>query len=117
VSISINGSTAQNYAALSSTLTGTTTSLAPKKSDLDTAFADFMKVAKETPIERLKDSILKSHGMTSDQYNAMPAGPAKDALTKEIQDAIKKAVAGNQPGTASQPGSASRPDTGFSLQA
>lgn len=100
MSIGINGASASSYSALPTGISPTGTGLTPKKSDLDSAFADFMKVARETPVERLKDAILKAHGMTSAQYDAMPAGPAKDALAKEIQQAIKKAVAGNQAGSA-----------------
>lgn len=63
-----------------------------------------MREVQKTPIERIKESILKSHRLTEDQYNAMPGGPEKDALTKEIEDAIRKAVTGKQTGTASATG-------------
>ena len=69
--------------------------LAPGKSAFDQVFEDFEKLALESPIERLKDAILKSHHLTQAQYDAM-SGPQKDAITSEIQTAIKRSLTGNQ---------------------
>lgn len=53
-----------------------------------------MKIALETPFERMKDAVLKSHHMTEAQYDSLN-GPANDAITKEIQDAVKRSLTGN----------------------
>jgi hypothetical protein len=101
MSLNVTGASAANLGSVFSPSTTSSAGVARGKSDLDTAFAAFLKVAKETPVERIKDAVLKAHGMTSDQFNAMPGGPAKDGILKEIQETIKKALASNRGGTAS----------------
>ena len=92
MSIQINGVSANPFSGLEAG----NASQASKQSAFGDVLAEFMKVAMESPYERIKDSILKSHGMTQAQYNAMPAGAAKDSLTKEIEDAIRTAATGAQ---------------------
>src|SRR5262249_32290091 len=62
---------------------------AKPKTALESALEEFQKVASETPMERIRDQVLKQHGLTKDQYDALPKDK-KDAIDKEIADAIKQ---------------------------
>ncbi|WP_010214774.1 hypothetical protein [Sphingomonas sp. PAMC 26621] len=52
--------------------------------------ADFQKEAKKSPIDRMIERILKSHKLTKEQFDALPR-EQKEAISKEIQDAIEQA--------------------------
>jgi hypothetical protein len=70
--------------------------------DLDAAkkiAADFTKEARKTPMERVRDSILKSHNMSPEQFDKLPADQ-KAGIEREIQEAIKRAMKAPAGGTA-----------------
>lgn len=50
---------------------------------------ELKKVGAQTPMERARDAVLKKHGLTDDQYNALPATD-RSAIDKEIADAARK---------------------------
>jgi hypothetical protein len=75
---------------------------ADQKSDFAKILADFRKAASETPFDRIRDAVLKKHGMTQDQYDQL-SGPAKDAIAREIREAIQRAVAQGQKGQGAGP--------------
>ena len=62
--------------------------------DLDAAkkiAADFGKEARKTPMERIRDGILKSHNMSAEQLDKLPAAQ-KAGIEREIQEAVKRAM-------------------------
>lgn len=78
-------STTASTSATKQRLTG-----AASKPDFAEAFAEFKKLADESPIERIKDAVLKEHGMSKDDFNKMPDGPDKRAIQKAMDDALKR---------------------------
>ncbi|MET0307256.1 MAG: hypothetical protein ABW023_00995 [Sphingomonas sp.] len=58
-------------------------------SSADRAVEDFRAEAKKSPIDRLREAILKRHGMSQEQFESLP--PDKQApIVKEIEDALKR---------------------------
>jgi hypothetical protein len=77
---------------------GAGSSFSPAKSssadDLDQAkkiAADFLKEAKKTPMERVRDSVLRRHKMSAEQLDHLPADQ-KAGIEREIQEAIRRAL-------------------------
>jgi TPP-dependent pyruvate/acetoin dehydrogenase alpha subunit len=53
----------------------------------------FQAEVKKDPIERIQESILKSHGLSQGEYDALPSSQ-KAAIQREIEEAIRRAVNG-----------------------
>jgi hypothetical protein len=79
--------------------TGATSSSSAGASQDNSVVQDFLNYAKETPAERLRDSILKSMGLTQQQLDQMPPAQ-RQAIEKKIEDIIKQKLQqnGGQPG-------------------
>jgi TPP-dependent pyruvate/acetoin dehydrogenase alpha subunit len=58
-------------------------------SGADRAVEDFRAEAKKSPIDRLREAILKRHGLSQDQFEALPADK-QGPILKEIEDALKQ---------------------------
>jgi hypothetical protein len=79
---------------------GTTGSNSAAVSQDNSVVQDFLNYAKESPAERLRDSILKSMGLTQDQLDKMPPAQ-RQAVEKKIEDIIKQKLqqdGGGNPG-------------------
>jgi len=68
------------------------------QSSNDSVESEFTKLANMSPTERIRESILKSLGLTDDQLNALPP-QQRDAIEKKISDLVKQATGGNQGNT------------------
>lgn len=68
-------------------------------STFDQVVSDFLKEARKTPMERLRESILKSHHLSEKQFDALPK-EEKAAILREIADAVKRSMKGAANGTA-----------------
>lgn len=85
----------------------TTKAVAPGKpsveangsSTFDQVVSDFLKEAKKTPMERLRERVLKSHGLSEQQFDALP-NEAKAGILREIAEAVKRSMKGVPSGTA-----------------
>jgi hypothetical protein len=80
--------------------TGAKASSSATSSQNNSVVQDFLNYAKESPAERLRDSILKSMGLTQDQLDKMPAAQ-RQAVEKKIADIIKQKLqqdGGGDPG-------------------
>ncbi len=73
----------------------TTPAASKQKSGLDAALAAFEKEATKTPAEKIRDEVLKKHGLSEDQYDKL-SGPQKDAIDKEVQEAVKQQLTQNK---------------------
>ena len=51
----------------------------------------FLAYVKKSPVERWIESWLKSHGLTKEEYDALPP-ERHDALAKEMAEDLKKAA-------------------------
>ena len=91
---------ASNSSQAGSAGTGTTASGGAASSQGNSVVQDFLNYAKETPAERLRDSILKSMGLTQQQLDKMPPAQ-RQAIEKKIEDIIKQKLqqdGGGNPG-------------------
>jgi hypothetical protein len=89
--MTINGIDPTFTASTGSTMSSAKTADSDQRADFASVLAEFDKAAGETPYERIRDGILEKHGMSEQDYNKL-SGPQKDAIDKEIEDAIKKAA-------------------------
>lgn len=64
---------------------------------------EFQSEVKKDPIERLRETILKRHGLSQAQFDSLPA-EKKASILREIDEAIRRATKGVESGT-SEPGS------------
>jgi hypothetical protein len=68
-------------------------SQAPTSSSRQTKFHDMFenlkKEASKTPEERAKDGVLEKHGLSEDDYQALPKDQ-KEAISLEIQQAVRR---------------------------
>jgi hypothetical protein len=78
---------------------GATGSNSASASQDNSVVQDFLNYAKESPADRLRDSILKSMGLTQEQLDKMPPAQ-RQAIEKKIEDIIKQKLQqnGGQPG-------------------
>ena len=92
-------SPASNSSTAGSAGSGTTASNSAASSQDNSVVQDFLNYAKESPAERLRDSILKSMGLTQEQLDKMPPAQ-RQAVEKKIEDIIKQKLQqnGGQPG-------------------
>jgi TPP-dependent pyruvate/acetoin dehydrogenase alpha subunit len=70
-------------------------SAAGRNSGASSAVSDFLGYAKQTPAQRMRDSILKSMGLSEDDLKAMSPEKRKaveDAITKRIEQAAEDAA-------------------------
>ena len=79
--------------------TGAKASSSAGASQDNSVVQDFLNYAKESPADRLRDSILKSMGLTQDQLDKMPPAQ-RQAVEKKIEEIIKQKLQqnGGQPG-------------------
>jgi hypothetical protein len=89
--MSINGIDTSIFASTGSVMPNAKAADSGSSADFASILADFNKTAGETPYERIRDAVLEKHGMSEQEYSKLN-GPEKDAIDKEIQDAIKKAA-------------------------
>ncbi len=69
------------------------TGLAAKDNGADSVVADFLKEAKKSPIERLREAYLKAHNMSEADLAALPPAERQsieDDIRKAIQEALTK---------------------------
>jgi hypothetical protein len=69
------------------------TGLAAKDSGTDAVVEEFLKEAKKSPIERLREAYLKAHNMSEADLAALPPAERQsieDDIRKSIQEAMKK---------------------------
>lgn len=52
---------------------------------------DFMKAARETPAEKARRTVLERHKLSESDYQRLPA-KARQAIDREIQDAVARAI-------------------------
>ncbi|MBB5710556.1 hypothetical protein [Sphingomonas xinjiangensis] len=71
----------------------------PHPSKAEQVIAEFRKEAKKTPMERLRDNILKRHNMTQEQFDAL-SPELKAPIQREIEEAMRRAVKGGRDGSA-----------------
>jgi hypothetical protein len=64
---------------------------APAAGGFDAAVEAFLKIAKQPPEERIREAILKRHGLTEAGYNALPRH-AREAIEREIVEEIKRSL-------------------------
>lgn len=69
---------------------------APK---VDSAAEAFLAEAKKSPIDRMREAILKQHNLTQEQFDALP-GDQRDAIQREIEEALKQKMKVAQAGSA-----------------
>ena len=65
--------------------------LAARKAAGQQAQQDFLKFAKESPIERMEDAWLKAHGLDRNRLAAMPP-EEREKILKQMQEDIKKEI-------------------------
>jgi hypothetical protein len=65
----------------------------------DQVIAEFRKEARKTPMERIRDTILKKHNLTPEQFDALQP-ELKAAIQREIEEAMKRAIKGGENGAA-----------------
>ena len=54
--------------------------------------AAFLKEAKRTPFDRIRDNILARHHFTKEQFAALPKNE-RESIEQEIREAIKRVLA------------------------
>ncbi|MES3100614.1 hypothetical protein [Sphingomonas faeni] len=86
MTISISGITGVGVSSLSSKVSG-----AAPTSDFDKILADFQKLARQTPAERAREAVLKKHNLSEDSYKSLQ-GPAREAIDKEIVEAVRQTL-------------------------
>lgn len=77
--------------AATSALHGTTSGA------VDETAEAFLREAKKSPAERTKDAVLKRHGLTQEQFDALPA-EKQAAILREIEDEMKRKLGRAQGG-------------------
>jgi hypothetical protein len=60
----------------------------------DTIEQEFLREAKKSPVERIREAYLKAHGLTEKSLAALPS-QERDAIEKDLQKTIREAFAGN----------------------
>ncbi|HEX8486175.1 hypothetical protein [Sphingomonas sp.] len=68
-------------------------------SKADEVVKAFLKEAKKSPIDRMRERILKSHGLTQEQFDALPK-EQQGPIQREIEEAMKRALKGSASGSA-----------------
>jgi hypothetical protein len=63
-------------------------------SQFEQILKNFKEVASQTPGERAASAVLKKHGLTRDQLERLPSAQ-RDAIMKEMEDAVKRVVNAN----------------------
>ncbi|EPE98958.1 hypothetical protein [Rhizobium grahamii] len=66
----------------------------PAKARHDAVVSEFTDLANKTPAERIRDSILKSLGITEDELASMPP-EQREAIEKQIADELKRQLTGD----------------------
>jgi len=66
------------------------------------AVAEFQHEASKTPLDRIKDSVLKKHDLSQEQFESL-AQERRSAIQQEIEEAVKHAFKDAKSGVA--PGS------------
>ncbi|RDJ14376.1 hypothetical protein [Rhizobium grahamii] len=66
----------------------------PAKARRDAVVSEFTDLANKTPAERIRDSILKSLGITEDELASMPP-EQREAIEKQIADELKRQLTGD----------------------
>jgi len=66
----------------------------PAKARHDAVVSEFTDLAGKTPAERIRDSILKSLGITEDELASMPP-EQREAIEKQIADELKRQLTGD----------------------
>ena len=69
----------------------------PSKSE--DVIAEFRKEARKTPMERLRDTILKRHNLSQEQFEALDP-ELKSAIQREIEEAMQRPLKGGKDGRA-----------------
>lgn len=55
----------------------------------DSVAEAFLNEAKKSPIERMREAILKQHNLTEEQFEALP-GDQREAIQREVEEALKQ---------------------------
>lgn len=63
------------------------------RADADGAVNAFLAEAKKSPMERVKEAILKKHGITEEQFEKLPA-EKQTQIQREIEDTMKQKMKG-----------------------
>ena len=66
----------------------------PAKARHDAVVSEFTDLANKSPAERIRDSILKSLGITEDELASMPP-EQREAIEKQIADELKRQLTGD----------------------
>ena len=77
-----------------------------KPSDSEDARKRFLDYMKQTPAQRWQEAWLKAHGMTKEQFDALPAykkAALMDEMKQEMQDQIRQAAENSKDGKNSAP--------------
>lgn len=59
----------------------------------DSAVNAFLAEAKKSPMERVKEAILKKHGITEEQFEKLPA-EKQTQIQREIEETMKRKMKG-----------------------
>ena len=87
--MSIGGSASMAFGTVAS---GSTSVFADDKmKEAKDIVADFSKEAKKTPIDRIRESVLKKHGLTQEQLDQLPP-EQQSAIRQEIAEAMKRTL-------------------------
>ena len=76
-------------------------SAASRNSGASSAVDDFMKLANETPAQRMRDAILKSMGLSEDDLKSMSPDKRKaveETIRRRIQEAAEQAAKNGKTG-------------------
>ena len=93
--MNINSTTIAGSAGLGAPPSKPDSSPAGRNSGAGDAVQNFLDYAKETPAQRMRDSILKSMGLTEADLNSMDPAKRKaveDMITQKIKDAAEAAA-------------------------
>lgn len=78
-------------------LTATSAAHGTTSGAVDETTEAFLREAKKSPAERTKEAVLKRHGLSQDQFEALP--PEKQAgICQEIEDEMKRKLGRAQGG-------------------
>ena len=64
---------------------------ADPKATADLRAAEFVKEARKSPMERMRDDILRRHNLTEAQFATLSKAQ-RAGITREIEDAMKRVV-------------------------
>ncbi len=77
-----------------------------KPSDSEDARKKFLDYMKQTPAQRWQEAWLQAHGMTKEQFDALPADKKAaliDEMKQEMQDQMRQAAENSKDGKNSTP--------------